>query len=380
PGLLPRHNMYLSPASLVDVFPTLITLLNMDSTGLKVDGLPLFEKGSDREVKRDYLFGGSFFRTIAGVPPVYFVRSPGWKLVTGLPDLMFSPTSDNSPSNTDVSRKMAAEMKPRLLSLHPSFSTMKPAGDLAAAVRAGQAIETARKGNVEEAFHMLPGDTSLPATPSLLALRSELAEATGRLEEAIDLSQRAYRAVPEPEFLAITARQRARALQFEEAQSLMARFSKDALQISYYDHNMIGIIRSGLGDFEAAIREFDLALKDNPQFLDSLIGRSRCFIRLAENGRALSDLRRAVELAPQDAEVNRELAALMLKSSTPQDAAPYLRQMLELDPRDFSAMLDLARLHESTGNSAEADRLARKILTSTTDPVLVTEAKKIIAR
>lgn len=380
PGLLPRQNMYLSPAGTVDIFPTLVSLLSMDPAGLKPDGLPLFHKGSTREISRDAIFGGSYFQTIGGAPPAYFARSPGWKLVTGSPDLIFSSNSDNTPAETDVSRKMAAELKQKLDALRPSFSSPRPAGNASAAVPAAQALESARLGNVEEAYQRLADAADAPATPSYLFLRSELAEATGRLQEAIDLSQRAYRAVPAAEFLAATARQRAAALQFNEAEALMARYSKQVTRLSYYDHHMMGVILAGLGGFDGAVREFSAALEANPRFAPSLSGRSRCFMRLGNAAKALADLRQAAEQDPRDPEPSRELAAFILAGNNPQDAAPYLRRVLEIDPNDFNAMLDLARIHSASGNAAEAERLARDIITASRNPVLVGEAKKIIAR
>lgn len=57
PGLLPEYQTYENQVSLVDILPTLFSLLNRTMPAAKLDGIALFQKGTHDEVYRDLLFG-----------------------------------------------------------------------------------------------------------------------------------------------------------------------------------------------------------------------------------------------------------------------------------------------------------------------------------
>ena len=380
PGLLPKHNTYASAVSLVDIFPTVLKLLNMQTAALKMDGMPLFEKGSNREVSRDAIFGATFFQMIAGIPPSYVVRSPGWKLVTGTPDLIFSNSSDNTPSDTDVSRKTAEQMRQWLAQLKPDFPAIRSLGSPEAMVAAAAAQDLARSGKAEEAWQTLHDFHELPATAWMLGFQSELSRATGRIEESFALADRAYRLTASSEFLESAEKARIAAMQFQPAAELQDKRQHKILHLSYYDYNEYGVALSGLGEFAAAEEQFGKALDANPRFIDALLGRARARLRMRNIQGAASDLQRAAEADPRDPEVCRQLVQLRLQGDAPEDAAPLLRKLLEIDPSDQIARITLAQLLETAGNHAEAESFARQILVSTHDPILKDAATKIITQ
>lgn len=379
PGLLPRHNTYTSAATLVDVFPTILKLMDMQPAGLKLDGTALFEKGSNREINRDFLFGASFFQSIADITPALIVKNRNLKMVTGAPDLFFGD-SDAPVEDSESLRNTAGAMKKALKELAPSISSLKSIGDPDAALVAEEAIDLARDGKLEDAWLALQNFKELPRTARMLSLETELAAATGRLDEAAALVQQSYQTVSAPEILQQKAEVMAQAFQYKEAQEMLSRSKKQLLLTSYYTHNMYASILAGAGDLAGAVEHYTKALAANPRLIDALRGRAAARLRMGNTGAASADLERAEELDPNDPEVCRELAQLRLQSDTPGDAAPLLRRLLELDGHDEQSRLALAQLLESGGNHSEAESLARQVLVSTEDPLLKDAARKIIAK
>jgi hypothetical protein len=74
PGLLPRMRSYESAASLADIYPTILQLLNVRPAGT-FDGKPLFRKDSDREIEPREIPATTFVPTLFGFPEKSAVRT-----------------------------------------------------------------------------------------------------------------------------------------------------------------------------------------------------------------------------------------------------------------------------------------------------------------
>jgi len=75
--------------------------------------------------------------------------------------------------------------------------------------------------------------------------------------------------------------------------------------------------------------------------------------------------RRALELAPGDAEITRSVALYELSLGNFDEALRLSQRAIELDPLNQSAYLNLARTHLYTGRLQESERVYRKILEMT---------------
>jgi tetratricopeptide (TPR) repeat protein len=99
------------------------------------------------------------------------------------------------------------------------------------------------------------------------------------------------------------------------------------------------------------------------------------FLRLAADRRgALADLRRAVELAPDDFEARLELAELVAPED-PREAADHLETLLRRHPDDNRVRYPLALVRRSLGQADEAKRLLDEVLASEPD-----HAEALVAR
>ena len=69
PGLLPRQQMYETVVSLVDVYPTLLAMLDLPAPS-EIDGKKLFEKNNDKQITHESLYGSTLFPMHFGKPSV----------------------------------------------------------------------------------------------------------------------------------------------------------------------------------------------------------------------------------------------------------------------------------------------------------------------
>jgi tetratricopeptide (TPR) repeat protein len=100
-----------------------------------------------------------------------------------------------------------------------------------------------------------------------------------------------------------------------------------------------------------------LSLSDGLEDPEGFVLRALAFDVLAERGRALADLDRALELAPEDAEARRERGRVRLALGQPGPAAADLERALRSAPHDVEARLLRARAFALLGDreAARAD-------------------------
>jgi|GEM_PF-3895786 len=82
PGLLPRHENYDAQVSIVDIVPTILKLLEY-STGTNFDGISLFEKGQQKQISHEYIYGIVPYPELLNFAPTCFVRGKGYIYVSG---------------------------------------------------------------------------------------------------------------------------------------------------------------------------------------------------------------------------------------------------------------------------------------------------------
>ena len=91
------------------------------------------------------------------------------------------------------------------------------------------------------------------------------------------------------------------------------------------------------------------------------------------------DWKMAIEVHWDNVAAYRELASLFEEQGQPASAIPYLRQILRFEPQNYEAMLQLAALHQKSGNQAEARKLSQQVILYSGNETLKSRAKKIIA-
>ncbi|HEX2570972.1 MAG TPA: HEAT repeat domain-containing protein [Polyangia bacterium] len=126
-----------------------------------------------------------------------------------------------------------------------------------------------------------------------------------------------------------------------------------------------------------AIAAFDEAARSVPSRGRELYPQiAELSLELHRDDQALDYARRAVALAPVDAQAQLRLAELLERRGDEAGALDAYRRARELDPRQFRAHLALARLHLRRDEVREAALLYREIALTATDEQLILEAAR----
>ncbi|PWT89078.1 MAG: hypothetical protein C5B54_09535 [Acidobacteria bacterium] len=381
PGLLPNHQIYETQVSLVDIFPTILRLMGKKPVeGL--DGIPLFQKGSDEQFGHEVIFGETRFAHLFRMPSVYFARSEKYKLISGEQNEIFHnfppDSSTDSLEAQNAEKSLIAKMKQAGVKVLPP-TVKTPDVDLSSLLELSTV--QARRGYPILAMDLLQSfEDQLVSTPFFQKRLGELAMLAGDTESAIEHFKTAYHACAHPEVLFDLIQARIQSQQFADASDLLRKYFSLVRLPSYYDNSISGSISIGLGEDEKGLQSFNRSLLQNPRFIEAYLKRAQAFAKLKETGRAVSDYRQAIQYAPRDEVAYKELAVLLVGDSKQKDAIPYLRKLLELKPKDYITMLQLAQIEAGLGNLDEAKKLSEEVLLHSDEDDLKAGAKAIIAQ
>jgi len=163
PGILPRHQEYDRQVSLVDIAPTILELLEMPAKQ-DFDGLPLFEKGSTRQIEREAVFGELTSPFWFGTPAAYYARTSGSLWLT-----------NREPANSLASRNLLDLLNAQGIELPRS-----PEG----ATFFRQVVLPARMKNFKQALAALDAYTDEQENSCMAFWRGALFQASGKSQEA----------------------------------------------------------------------------------------------------------------------------------------------------------------------------------------------------
>jgi arylsulfatase A-like enzyme/Flp pilus assembly protein TadD len=366
PGILPTHQLYTSTASLVDVFPTLLALLQKTPSN-GIDGDPLFEKGTSRELVRDYLFSETILPQFFGIPPQFAIQTKGGK------HWISSQENSGDPENkkmNDVLRKTGIPFLP---------PAQAAALDYDPGVLLSNVYDLARKGKPLLGLDLLQSAVEKKSPSAyLLELSGQLKEAAGDSLSALNYYSAAREIRPDPDLLDRMARVLIKLNHYDQAMALEKSLPNQ--QTSYFHLSTKGLALFYVGKYSEAVETLSEAIKQNPYYAEAYLDRGTAFRHLGNIEKAESDLKRAIELDSQDPVGYQRLANLLIETPRKLEAIPYLRKLLELETEDYGVMVQLAELHYDAGNNQLAQKLLADVITKSHDSVAKQEAKNLLAQ
>jgi len=118
--------------------------------------------------------------------------------------------------------------------------------------------------------------------------------------------------------------------------------------------NNLGMLAAEQGESEAAIRDFQEAIRQNPSNLIAIDNLGNVYRQQNRWGEAQSTLERALEIDPDDVEANYSLGMVFAQQDDTERAYQYLHQALALRPGYPQALNNLGILFLRTRRPADA--------------------------
>jgi Flp pilus assembly protein TadD len=105
-----------------------------------------------------------------------------------------------------------------------------------------------------------------------------------------------------------------------------------------------------------ARKQLEIQLNRHPDDVEALVGFARCAVAAGENESARQSLDKALKGDPKNTEALRDLGILNLNEGNAQDSEPLLRQAVELNSNDLTAIHNYALCLRRLGQTEVADR------------------------
>jgi Tfp pilus assembly protein PilF len=113
-------------------------------------------------------------------------------------------------------------------------------------------------------------------------------------------------------------------------------------------HYALGDSLRQAGDCAAAIGEYESVLAARPDNRDARLNLGICLGQAGRLDEADAEFHEVLRADPQFPRVYTNLAALALVRGLPESARDYYRRAIDVDPKNVTARLQLARLYEQT--------------------------------
>lgn len=141
---------------------------------------------------------------------------------------------------------------------------------------------------------------------------------------------------------------------------LARQIEQQASQTEASTHSHLGVVLSSMGRTEDAWREFGLASGHEHADFEVWFNLGRAYIESGKPDRGVGFLRRAFAIEPQNADLHTTLAAGYLmrgdnqKNNLLDEALKHFKRALQLDARNFAALIGLAMTCAELNNSEGA--------------------------
>lgn len=108
------------------------------------------------------------------------------------------------------------------------------------------------------------------------------------------------------------------------------------------------------GEWERAADEYDEILGADPSNLEALAGAAEAAARLEDQAGSMAHLKKAVEIAPERADLHLKVGLIYLDRGQLQEALSEMSRAVEIDPGYAEAYLSMADVLDAMGRPEEA--------------------------
>lgn len=119
-------------------------------------------------------------------------------------------------------------------------------------------------------------------------------------------------------------------------------------------YNMRGSLEYSKGQYQQALRSFDAAVSRNPDYYTAIRNKALARIRLQDLAGAETDLKRLLELTPNDARAKAMLGRVLLRRDKPAEAVDYFNDAVRAIPGSVDIWADYSEALAGAGQTAEA--------------------------
>lgn len=196
-------------------------------------------------------------------------------------------------------------------------------------------------------------------TPDTAHTKPITTESTSQPPKAVDAPAKEHAAVAGEPLSFADGQAAYQARKYGEAAAIFEAYT-ERRPGNAWGHYMLGLSAWKHGDFPKSEKAFEKALSIDPKHVKSLVNQSRLFIDLKRHDDAIDRLSRAVDLDPENREVNRLLAHTYHLQGKTDEAVAVYRQVLEADEYDAWSMNNLGLLLLETDHADEAVPLLTK--------------------
>ena len=125
-------------------------------------------------------------------------------------------------------------------------------------------------------------------------------------------------------------------------------------------HFVRGMALQALGKGEEAIAAWETALAKNPKLFGALDGIASAYLDLDELDKAIEYADKAIALKPSFSGAHFNKGIALIRKGDAEGAIKSFQTVVELDPKDVDAMIELAAAQESAGRKDEARATVNK--------------------
>lgn len=360
PRKLPRGSRSTAVASLSDVAPSVLALLDIEC-GQSFDGVSLFGRKEESPALERFVYAETLFPALNyGWGELRSVRGPQWKYIDApTPELYNLRTDPQETRNLIEEETETAEKLREVLAALTSRESGGESALMEAAEGSPETIERLRSlGYVSGApppGHGAPrrDPKEMIGVGNMIALgcdemsRGNLREAHALFESVLSLDSAnvTVHNLTGIVFYGLGDATGARG-EFQRAIALRPDFAEA--------HYNLGNVLSDQGDLEAAASCYERAKTLNPRAVYYHVVHARALLRMNEIGKAREACERARELGHSSPELLLTDGIVKKKLGLFKAAKERFQELLTLDPRMVDAHLEYGNLLVSMGNSAGA--------------------------